>query len=114
MTDTITVFEVKNKMKRTLRGFILILACPAMFAQSTAKTTPSESAEWPNYGKDPGGMRYSSLAQINNGNVATLQVAWTFHTGDISDGNREPRRSGFESTPIMVDGTLYLTTPFNR
>src|SRR5262249_27350246 len=41
-------------------------------------------------------------------------VAWVFHTGDISDGSQDRRRSGFETTPIMVDGTLYLTTPFNR
>jgi quinoprotein glucose dehydrogenase len=101
-------------MKRALRGFLLILVCPALFAQSTAKTAPSETSDWPNYGNDPGGMRYSPLAQINQENVANLQVAWTFHTGDISEGNREQRRSGFESTPIMVDGTLYVTTPFNR
>src|SRR5690348_7071895 len=98
-------------MKRALRGFLLILVCPALFAQSTA---PSETSDWPNYGNDPGGMRYSPLAQINNENVSKLQVAWTFHTGDISDGQGDRRRSGFESTPIMVDGTLYLTTPFNR
>jgi membrane-bound PQQ-dependent dehydrogenase (glucose/quinate/shikimate family) len=98
-------------MKRALRGFLLILVCPALFAQSTA---PSETSDWPNYGNDPGGMRYSPLAQINQENVANLQVAWTFHTGDISEGSREQRRSGFESTPIMVDGTLYVTTPFNR
>lgn len=59
-------------------------------------------------------MRYSPLAQINKDNVSNLQVAWTFHTGDISDGKGERRRSGFESTPLMVDGTLYVTTPFNR
>src|ERR1700723_558789 len=73
----------------------------------------SES-EWPTYGNDPGGMRHSALSQINLENVARLKVAWVFHTGDISDGKDERRRSGFETTPILVDGTLYLTTPFNR
>ena len=85
-----------------------------VFAQSAAKTTSSGSSEWPNYGNDPGGMRYSPLAQINHENVTRLQVAWTFHTGDISDGKGDRRRSGFESTPIMLDGRLYMTTPFNR
>ncbi|HVH86070.1 MAG TPA: pyrroloquinoline quinone-dependent dehydrogenase [Terriglobales bacterium] len=70
--------------------------------------------EWPNYGNDAGGMRYSSLTQINRENVAKLRVAWTFHTGDISQGDSARRPSGFETTPIMVDGTLFLTTAFNR
>lgn len=59
-------------------------------------------------------MRYSPLAQINRDNVANLKVAWIFHTGDVSDGSRDRKRSGFEATPILVDGTLYFTTPFNR
>jgi quinoprotein glucose dehydrogenase len=59
-------------------------------------------------------MRYSALTQINRDNVSKLKVAWTFHTGDIADGGHSRRRSGFEATPIVVDGTLYFTTPFNR
>jgi quinoprotein glucose dehydrogenase len=70
--------------------------------------------DWPYYGHDAGGMRYSPLVQINRENVTQLNVAWTFHTGDISDGRGHRKRSGFETTPILVDGTLYLTTPFNR
>ena len=70
--------------------------------------------EWPNYGNDPGGMRYSTLAEINRDNVSKLKVAWVFHTGDISDGSHDRRRSGFEATPIFVDGTLFFTTGFNR
>lgn len=69
--------------------------------------------DWPVYGHDPGGMRYSPLKEINRDNVTQLQVAWTFHTGDISKGG-DQGRSGFECTPILVDGTLYITTGFNR
>ncbi len=72
------------------------------------------NADWPSYGNDPGGMRYSPLDQINRENVSKLKVAWVFHTGETSDGSGARRRSGFETTPILVDGTLYLTTPFNR
>jgi quinoprotein glucose dehydrogenase len=46
--------------------------------------------------------------------VSKLKVAWIFHTGDVSDGSGGRKRSGFEATPILVDGTLYFTTPFNR
>ena len=114
MRGAAAALMLETTMKEALRAFIFILVCSALFAQSTRKAISSETSEWPNYGNDPGGMRYSSLSQINNENVTKLQVAWTFHTGDISDGKGERRRSGFESTPIMVDGTLYLTTPFNR
>src|ERR1700728_1987514 len=71
-------------------------------------------SSWPNYGNDPGGMRYSELTQVNRDTVSKLRVAWTFHTGDISEDKNGSKRSGFEATPILVDGTLYLTTPFNR
>jgi quinoprotein glucose dehydrogenase len=59
-------------------------------------------------------MRYSSLTQINRDNVSRLKVAWVYHTGDVSDGTKYPRKSEFETTPIFVDGALYLTTAFNR
>jgi quinoprotein glucose dehydrogenase len=72
------------------------------------------SLDWPYYGHDAGGMRYSPLAQISRTNVAHLKVAWVFHTVDISDGSGGKKRSGLETTPILVDGTLYLTTGFNR
>ena len=84
------------------------------FASSGARGQVFSGAEWPNYGNDPGGMRYSALAQINRENVSKLKIAWIFHTGDVSDGSGGRKRSGFEATPILVDGTLYFTTPFNR
>ncbi|MFN7921762.1 MAG: pyrroloquinoline quinone-dependent dehydrogenase [Bryobacteraceae bacterium] len=46
--------------------------------------------------------------------MARLQVAWTFKTGEISDGTAHAIRSTFEGTPLIIDGVLYITTPFNR
>jgi len=43
-----------------------------------------------------------------------LKVAWTYHTGDVSDGSKYPVRSAFEATPLVVDGVMYFTTPFSR
>jgi quinoprotein glucose dehydrogenase len=85
-----------------------MVACPPTHAQG------SDDTDWPAYGNDPGGMRYSPLSQINKVNVAKLKVAWVFHTGDVSDGSHHRKRSGFEATPIVVDGTLYFSTAFNR
>jgi quinoprotein glucose dehydrogenase len=69
--------------------------------------------EWSAYGHDATGQRFSPLGQITRANVSKLEVAWTFHTGDIADGTKGPR-SAFETTPLYVDGQLFLTTPFNR
>ena len=72
----------------------------------------SQSAhEWPAYGRDPGGARNSPLTQITRDNVARLSVAWTHRTGDFA---RSDDRTRFEATPLMVDGVLYLSTPFGR
>jgi quinoprotein glucose dehydrogenase len=91
-------------------ALFLALINPGFYAHGQVQ---SES-DWPNYGNDPGGMRHSALSQINRENVARLKVAWTYRTGDISTGHDGRRRSGFETTPILIDGKLYLTTPFNR
>lgn len=72
-------------------------------------------AGWPTYGNDPGGTRYSPLTQVTPENVADLEVAWTYHTGDVSEGSDSiPSRSSFQATPILVDGVLYFSTPFSR
>jgi quinoprotein glucose dehydrogenase len=69
---------------------------------------------WPAYGGDANGTRYSPLTQITADNVKHLEVAWVHRTGDVSDGSRYRRKSSFEATPILFDGTLYVSTPFSR
>src|SRR5260370_24985688 len=69
--------------------------------------------DWPAYGRDPGGQRFSPLTTINRNNVRGLQVAWTFHTGDAYQPSRGPS-TAFEATPIYVEVTLYLGTPLGR
>ena len=72
------------------------------------------AGEWPEWGREPGGTRYSRLAQIHRGNVAELNLAWTHRCGEISDGSSNPTRTAYECTPLMADGSLYVTTPYNR
>jgi quinoprotein glucose dehydrogenase len=90
---------------------ILIIAAAAAAHPAAADGT---IADWPYYGGDAGGSRYSPLTQIDRSNVAELKVAWEYHTGDVSDGSDNRRKSEFETTPIVAAGTLYFTTPFNR
>lgn len=74
-----------------------------------------QAQQWPHYGNDKGGSRYSPLSQIGRGNVSRLELAWEYDTGDFSDGkSRYPTRSAFEATPLMIDGALYVSTPFHR
>jgi quinoprotein glucose dehydrogenase len=71
-------------------------------------------SEWTHYGGDAGGSRYSAAKQITRENVSRLQVAWTYRTGDVSGGTDGASKSKFETTPILFNGTLYISTPFNR
>ena len=82
-----------------------------LVALGCATSGPAAPAanDWRVAGGDPGNSRYSTLAQIDTGNVAQLQVAWIYHTGDLpfsSTGHGE-----IQATPIVVDGVLYTTTP---
>src|SRR4051794_28756384 len=69
-------------------------------------TNNTERSDWPAYGNDLGGSRYSSLNQINRNNVKEIRAAWTYRTGDVADGSRTAETSQFEATPIMVEGTV--------
>jgi quinoprotein glucose dehydrogenase len=69
--------------------------------------------DWWAYGRDEGGERFSPLDNIHRENVATLQVAWTFRTGDAYRP-RNGRPTAFEATPLHVDDTLYVSTPLGR
>src|ERR1700689_2236445 len=93
---------------------ILLLVAFFVFAAAKISAQSAGDAGWPYYGHDAGGMRFSPLTQINRENVTKLKVAWVFRTGDIQEGSGDIKRSGFETTPILVDDTLYITTPFNR
>jgi len=96
---------------------ILAVACGG---RVTHRDPNAPVQEWPAYGNDPGSSRYSPLNEITRDNVRDLKIAWTYRTGDISDGSgtwngkRVRTRSTFEATPLLVDQTLYVVTPFNR
>src|ERR1700693_6475398 len=70
--------------------------------------------DWTAYGRDPGGTRYSPVAQITRQNVAQLKPAWEYHNGAVTPKSDLNSKAAFEATPILVDGTLYLSTPFNQ
>jgi quinoprotein glucose dehydrogenase len=95
----------------TARG-VLVLIGVCSTAGPHAAAAQTADVDWPAYGHDPGGTRFAPLADINRGNVGALRVAWTYRTGHAAIRTREEPR--FETTPLVVDGTLYLTTPLGR
>jgi len=96
----------------------LLAACAfgvSYLAFAQRPTEPAAPVGWPSYGGGSGALRFSPLSDIGSSNVSDLQVAWVHHSGDVSDGNPEtPDRTAYEATPILVDGLLYVCSPFNR
>jgi quinoprotein glucose dehydrogenase len=84
-------------------------------ASGNLSAASSADSGWASYGQDAGGTRYSPAAQINRDNVAQLKVAWTYRTGALDGIDDDLKRNAaFEATPILVDGRLYLSTPFDH
>ena len=68
------------------------------------------AGDWTAYGGSGYGDRHAPARQITPQNVQQLQVAWTFHTGDLK-GSDDPRQTASEVTPLKANGMLYLCTP---
>jgi quinoprotein glucose dehydrogenase len=69
---------------------------------------------WPTYGNDPGGTRYSVATQIDRSNVDKMKIAWTYRTGALEQSKRLINKAAFEATPILVEGKLFLSTPYSH
>jgi len=97
-------------MKKPLKSLLIastvatLLAAPSLSSANAgvekAMANPANFASW---GGDYAGTRFSKLSQINTDNVKNLQPAWTFSTGVLR---------GHEGGPLVVDGVIYIHTPF--
>ncbi len=98
-------------MNTRLRHLLGVAALAALYGLSpgcgtverdggAATPAAAPDTQWTLHGNDVGEQRYSALAQVNRDNVADLGLAWSF---DL------PTRRGVEATPLMVNGTLYVT-----
>lgn len=100
------------QMRTVALAAIILLS--VMSNPSGGEELNGAAGDWAFYGGDAGGSRYSRLDEINKTNVVELKQAWELHTGDVSDGSDGRPKSEFETTPIVVAGTMFLSTPFNR
>ncbi|HKU91410.1 MAG TPA: pyrroloquinoline quinone-dependent dehydrogenase [Steroidobacteraceae bacterium] len=92
-------------MKRSMACCVTGLLCAVAAGGSS-------DGDWPNYGRTPGGDRHSPLAQIDRGNVASLELAWEYRTGEAGLQTGQP--TALEATPLVIDGRLYLSTPLGK
>jgi alcohol dehydrogenase (cytochrome c) len=83
-----------------------ILICAAAIAQALDQVSLSKppADAWPTYHGDYSGQRHSRLVQITPANVGQLTLAWAFQTGQSQQ---------VKSTPILLNGIVYVTTPDN-
>ena len=80
----------------------LALATVAVASPAAAQGT----GDWSTYGGNDWNQRYSRLKSITTANVSQLVPRMVFQTGIAKLGS-------FENTPLVVDGTMYVTTPYN-
>lgn len=82
-----------------------IIQC-AILVSLTLTATAQDDLGWPAYLGGLDSSQYSTLDQINTENVANLEVAWTYHSGDASDSGR----TQVQCNPLIIDNIIYATT----
>src|SRR5437016_7727610 len=100
--------KLKDELKRMVALGALAIqlsACQGGGPSPFRRGTDLANVDWKVYGGSPDNVHYSSLRQINRGNVQQLRVAWTYDSGDAFPD------SEMECNPIVVRGILYATTP---
>ena len=124
----------------SLFGLLMILP----FSQGLGDSQKHLIGEWPVYGADKAGTKYSPLTQINRENFSSLEIAWRWKSVDAFLSKRtknngewwsskgevikrleqdnpglyrtknSPNYSNLQATPLMVDGRLFLNTPLSQ
>ena len=70
--------------------------------------------DWYTFNGDLAATKFSRAANITPDNVGCLRRAWEYHSGDVSDGGGSTPKTVWSATPLYVNDTLYLGTPFYR
>lgn len=82
-----------------------------LIAATAAVGARANPFDWNAYGGDGRGQRHAPLAQITPSNVAQLEIAWSFRTGELGEGfARAHEALTFEATPLKIGDALYFNT----
>jgi alcohol dehydrogenase (cytochrome c) len=100
-------------LSRTVAGLAVVLVATAIANVAKAegvddarlRAAGADKANWILPGRDYANRRFSPLDAINAANVKTLVPKWIYQTGVIGT---------FQTTPLVVDGVMYVTTPFSN
>jgi quinoprotein glucose dehydrogenase len=98
------ILEAHTVTRTILESLVAVLLCSNTFA-----------VDWPSYGSNNFSSKYSPLTQIAAENFSSLKTAWTWESPDQAIADQYPntsmmRRIGFKATPLVIDGTMYLST----
>src|SRR5262245_9635726 len=97
------------KSSRILVFFVLVVCSVVLVVSQSSK-----EVDWLYYGGDQAGTKYSSLTDINASNVQKLRVVWQWKHWETALKDYGTTPGFFEATPLMIDGVLYVTTPYNN
>lgn len=108
-----------------MRG--VVVGSALMWLSASIVFAQGAPADWPTYGHDAGGTRFSALTQITPANVSQLKPAWVYHmkpaaaqgaTADEQVSNPRRRQGSrylqSEVTALVVGGRMYISTPYHR
>jgi quinoprotein glucose dehydrogenase len=98
------------RMALAWRPVLSLLACSLALAGGPS----AQLQEWPFYGGDQAGSKYSPLTDINRENVGRLTLAWDWKPNEEPFEGHGTRPGAFQNTPLMIDNVLYISTPYNR
>jgi len=98
---------MKIKIGLLVLGLLLVGGC------TNSETSMEPGRDYPVYGGNKAGNRYSPLDQINTSNVRHLRVVWMYNAAEPLDTNdsKQQRAREIECQPIVINGFLYGTTP---
>ena len=89
---------------------------PGATSSAAAQNAEAAATEWLSYGGDKASSKYSPIDQIGGDNFSRLQVAWTWRSAEeeITKANPDLKTWVWESTPLMVNGVLYVSTSLSQ
>ena len=105
LTDMPPGRSSRRPVQRTILPAVLLLLVSAAVVTSNQAASRDTTVDWPVYRGNQQGTQYAPLAQIHAANVHRLKPAWEYRTGDATG------RSTMHVNPIVVSGTMYVTTP---
>jgi alcohol dehydrogenase (cytochrome c)/quinohemoprotein ethanol dehydrogenase len=103
---------MSSKTQQVLSALTLAVLSTTASAQvdtariTASKSTDADAGQWLSHGRDYSEQRFSPLDQIRPDNIDQLSLAWF---GDLSE-----RGGGYETTPLVVDGRIFVTSPWSK